>query len=314
MKKSLLKLAVIGALSVSAQAFATGLVTIPAAGFASSAYTSCNTAGNFGSSFITAPTAGANNTCAVFPVNDATSPVAGYTLAVSTTRQVFSGATNIGNVVDRVWRNTAQTSCIYGARWTSINAPIVTTTINAAGVIGTTSKNTEFNDIARGGFSGSGDVTAGYFFHPSSNDSPVFRIGRSFTSVQHRALGYDTALNKLAVGTNYVALPTIGGSTTLNINGENSPIWSTTAATTTAPKQTAAVNSNWVDFTLDTGYLDDDGGTNTLSAQTYVVAPCTAAAPVAVTGAIRLRRTAQENADFQEISVDGYAPPGAVVP
>ena len=42
MKNSMVKLAVLSALGmVSAQAFATGLVAIPAAGFANSAYTLC---------------------------------------------------------------------------------------------------------------------------------------------------------------------------------------------------------------------------------------------------------------------------------
>jgi hypothetical protein len=300
MKKSLLKLAVIGALSVSAQAFATGLVAIPAVGFASSAYTSCNTTSNFGSSpnTISAPSAGANNTCAVFPINDATSPVAGYTLVASTTRQVFSGATNIGALVDRVWRNAAGNSCIFGARFTFVNGGFTV------------------NDIARGGFSSSGDVTAGYYFHPGSNDNPVFRIGRSFTSVQHRALSYDTAPNKLLVGTNYVALPTIGGSTTLNINGENSPILSSTPAATTAAKQTAAINSNWVDFTIDSYFFRDQFYQSKLSPMLYVQAPCdsTNTSTWVKSGAIRLRQTAQEYENFNELSIDGYAPPGAVIP
>jgi hypothetical protein len=130
-------------------------------------------------------------------------------------------------------------------------------------------------------------------------------------------LKYDTAANKLLVGTNYVALPTVGGISTLNINGENVAINSTTAATTIAANQTAAINSNWVDFTLDSTFADDDGGTNAVSAMTYVEAPCnntTINATWEKAGAIRLRQTAQENTTFSELNVTGYAPPGAVVP
>lgn len=107
MRNAVLKLAVLGALGVvSVHATATGLVAIPTTGFSGSAYTLCNTTGNFGSSIPTAPTTGANNTCAVFPTNEATSPVAGYSLVASSNRPAVIGGITVGTVADRVWRNT----------------------------------------------------------------------------------------------------------------------------------------------------------------------------------------------------------------
>ncbi len=311
MKQLSLKLAVLGTLGlVSAQTMATGLVAIPAAGFSSTAYTSCNTTGNFGSSSTTAPTTSANNTCAVFPANDATAPVSGFTLIASANRSAtmnntYTNNTNVvvGTVQDRVWRNSAGTECIYGTKFVPANIDYQPT------VTGT--QYFEVNDIARGGFSASGSVNAGYYVlsTASPQPSPVYRIGRSYTSVQHRALQYDTAANKALVGTNYVALPPSASGSTASINGEDVAIGASTPASTTAAKQTAAVNSNWVDFTLDAVWADDDGSTNPLSAMTYVQAACSSAAPVAVNDAIRLRQTAQENARFIQVSVPGFVPP-----
>jgi len=307
MKNVKVKLAVLAALGfTSVQALATGLVAVPAAGFASSAYTTCHTRNNFGSSGSLQPTTLIDNVCAVFPANEATSPVAGFTLIASASRPVtmnntYTNNTNIqvGTVTDRVWRNAAQTECIYGAKFVPSNTDYQPT------VAGT--QYFETNDLARGGFSASGSVNAGYY--TAATASPVYRIGRTFTAVQHRALKYDTAANKALVGTNYLDLPSLGGSTA-SINGEDFAIDAVTTATTTAANQTATVNSNWIDFTLDAVWADDDGSTNPFAAMTYVQAACTSAAPVAVANAIRLRQTAQEYARFIEVSVPGYTPPG----
>ncbi|MFD0929423.1 hypothetical protein ACFQ1T_06480 [Methylophilus glucosoxydans] len=306
MKKVILAMAVAGLYAFNTTSvFATGLVAIPATGFSGSAYTLCNTTGNFGSSTPTQPTTSANNTCATFPTNEATSPVAGYTLIASTTRNAVINGTTIGNVSDRVWRNSAGTSCIFGARFTALNADWDP---NTAGT-----QYFEVNDIARGGF-GSASVNAGYFVQ-ATNASPIYRIGRTFTSVQHRAYKYDTAANKLLLGTNYLDLPT-ANSVNAAYTGEVTGIGPSTAASTTAATQDAVVNSNWIDFTMDVGYVDDDGGSNVVSAMTYVEAACNSSAVSGwvKTGAIRLRQTGQEATTMQEISIDGYAPPGATVP
>lgn len=319
MKKVILAMAFAGLFVVSATpVYATGLVTIPAAGFSGTAYKECfalgqtasNPLNNYGSAGTATASTTANNECAVFPANDATSPVSGYTLVAAANRNVvinntYTGGTNItvGVVQDRVWRNAAGTSCIYGAKFVPSNVDY------QPGVTGT--QYFEANDIARAGFSSSGDVLAGYYAPSASFTSVVYRIGRTFTAVQHRALKYDVLANKQLPGTGYLSLPTSGtGASTASINGVNTPIASGTTASATAAEQTAAVNSNWVDFTVDAVYADDDGATNPNSANTYVQAACSSAAPVAVNDAIRVRQTAQELANFIEASVPGFVPPG----
>lgn len=330
MKNVKMKFAVIGALSiVSAPALALGPVSLPAAP-TGSAYINCYNAnrvvppstaddvkGNFGSYPIAGtnlPSTTKNHTCFVAkPASEAAAPIAGYTLVGTRTVTIpvsTGGGGNIGTLVDRVWRNASNTMCLFGSRVTMINAD------HDSGMAGT--QYFEVNDIARGGYSSSGAVNVMYtIFNTTGNTSPAYRAGRTFTSVQHRALQYDTLTNKEQNGTGYLDLPTIGGSSTLAINGVNSPIGSgTPAAVSAATDQDAQVNSNWVDFTADTVYSDDDGSTNALSPYTYIEAPCdgTAVSGWVKTGAIRLRQTAQENTTFKEIELDGYAPPGATVP
>ena len=260
--------------------------------------------------------------------NDATAPLPGYGLQITSTVQNImnaAGTAVIGNVTERVWRKpaatvpvTATNMCVIGTKVTlSTNALYDTTYF-------------ELNDIARGGYGNSGSANVGYFALAATPAlSPVYRIGRSFTSVQHRAYKYGaTQAERQNNGTGYLDLPTIGGSSTLNINGVNTPIAAGVVAAATSAQQTAAVNSNWVDFTTDAVYADDDGGTNPVSAMTYVefacnsdsaavmntVAPSGSAAGWRKAGALRLRRTAQENTTFAEITLTGYAPPSAVVP
>lgn len=330
MKQKALKLTIVATLVMTtAQVQALGVVALPDTGFASSAYTNCYNAGrvvppsnandvkgNFGSYPIASanqPSTSINNTCYVAPPSsEAFSPIAGYnpTAAVRTTTipATTGGGGNIGTIVDRVWRNAAGTMCVFGTRITMINAD------HDSSIAGT--QYFEVNDIARGGFADSGTVNVAYtIFSTTGNTSPVYRVGRTFTAVQHRAYKYDTLANKQLNGTNYLDLPT-KNSVTAAITGENSAIDATTAASTTLATQDAVVNSNWVNFTADTVFADDDGSTNALSGFTYIEAPCDSTNPNTwvQTGAIRLRQTAQEETTFKEITIPGYAPPGATIP
>lgn len=299
MRKAIFTLALLGVLSViSMNAAATGLVAMPNTGFSGSAYTLCNTTGNFGSSIATQPTVAANNICAVFPGTEITYP--GYGTVVATSRPAIINGITVGIVTDRVLRNAANTSCLFVTRF---NASAVDWDPNKPG--------TQYfvvNDIARGGF-GSGSVNAGYYAQ-AANSSPVYRIGRTFTSVQHRALKYDTAANRLLLGTNYLDLPTANEVDTA-LSGEVAPINASTAASTTAATQDAVVDSNWIDFTLNTTYQG-----RPVSSVTYIEAACdgTAVSGWVKPGAIRLRQTGQEDTTMQEINIDGYAPPGATLP
>lgn len=307
MKNTLLNLMVGAILSMHVtQVLATGLIAIPATGFSTSAYSLCNTTGNFGSGISVAPSTTANNTCAVFPTNDVTSPVTGYTLIASSTKNAVINGMTVGNVTDRVWRNAAQTACVFGTKYTALNVDWDPNT--------TGNQYLEINDISRGGFSGSGAINAGYFAQAASA-SPVYRIGRTFTSVQHRAYNFTgSAADKSAPGINYFALPVIPGSPTPAVNGESTI---SLPASTTVTKQGAEVNSNWVNFTIETYFLDPyDLTTSPVSPVLYIQAACDSSSPSGwvKSGAIRLRQTGQEGQTLIEVLVDGFAPPGATVP
>jgi hypothetical protein len=339
MKNVKMKLALLSALSLASMQSMAALCTLSATP-TGSAYIDAYNAGrtvpplagpavsslasrmNFGSD---SPYAGSAGNCEVTGIaNDNTSPETGYSLVASTNRilpSVTGGTTQIGTVIDRVWRKPAATApttptamCYFGTR--------VSNLINVAhGAPAGQSTVFEVNDIARGGFGSSGAVEVGYFVISGSNGTPTYRIGRTFTSVQHRGYKYGTGSTQAERqnnGIGYLDLPTIGGSATLDINGVNTPIAAGVVATTggVATLQDAQVNSNWVDFTNDSVYADDDGGTNQSSSMTYIKAACDATSPSGwvKTGAISVRQTAQENATFKAIDISGYAPPGATVP
>ena len=340
MKNITLKLAVLAALGISAQVIAAGFVNIPTTGFATSAYTLCNTTGNFGSSAHTNPTAGANNTCAIvspIPANEISSPETNYAFVTSATRPLAvnniytSGSVSVGSILEVVWRKPAASAPVTSTPMCIIGARVSLSNIAYSNATDLSGKRFELNDLARGGLGGL-TVDAAYAIttNIASTASPVFRIGRTFTSVQHRALA--TAPNYgdfggATAGVNYLALPGLG-ATTASINGVNRfnapPL--VTAVTPmplpnpTVAQQDAGVNGDWVDFTFDANALDDDGGNNVHSAVTYVKIACnndnaaTINSTAAGTGwtradALRLRQTAQEISPFISISTSGYVLP-----
>ncbi|MGV3583083.1 MAG: hypothetical protein ACO1N8_12340 [Methylophilus sp.] len=324
MKKTLHNLGVFITLGISAQAQA-GWVAVPATGFASSAYTSCyntgrvipnggitnNIKGNFGSYPIALahyPADGVNDTCWLAKsISEASVPTGktGFTATASATRPIPNptGGAAIGEVYDKYWRNPTTNMCIIGTRIRMFNVD----SDAAAGI-----QLFEVNDLVRSGFSGSGTVNVAYsiFATPVTTSTPVFRVGRTFTSVQHRAFKYDVLGNRAQNGTNYLDLPT-KNSVSAATTGEVFGISATTAASTTLATQDAVVNANHVDFTLEIGFLSDDSislppGPNALSPFTYIEAPC-AANPTEQAGAVSLRQTGQEYATQKVIDMTGYA-------
>lgn len=307
MKHTTLKLAVLGAFGLaSAQVLATGFVNLPATGFAvgsdTSAYTPCNTSGDFGSGIATKPTAGANNTCAVFPTPlEISPPAAGFTLIDSASRpavmnNTYTGGVNktVATVTEYVWRNAAQTECIYGAKVVMNN-----TDYNTGA---SSNQYFEVNDLARGGFSGL-PVDVAYSTKPLVAEV-VYRVGRTYTSVQHRDSGYSVQ-------------PLTGLGSSPSINGLNSY-----PGTAGATQQLADLDDNWVNFTMDVNFLDDDGSTVAASGLTYVKTTCNSDSPDdhEADGAIRLRQTFQELSGdgvtgnpFIEIAVRGFVPPGGSI-
>lgn len=231
MKNIKLKMAILGVLGIaSAQVYAAGSLCALAAAPTGSAYIDAYNSGrvipplagpattalNARMNFGTTTDGGSAGNCEITSLaNDSTTPVTGYTLVVSASRTVpttTGGSGNIGTVTDRIWRNSAGTMCIFGTKFTAANAD------HDSSASGT--QYFEVNDIARGGFSSSGTVNVGYF-KQATNASRVYRVGRTFTSVQHRAYRYGgTTPEKQNNGTGYLDLPTIGGSN-VSINGND---------------------------------------------------------------------------------------------
>lgn len=322
MKSQLLKLAVIGALSTVGQAYATGFVSLPAAGIAVSAGTNqpagttawelCNTTGNYGSGTYTAPTTGANNTCAVFPSggNNPGTPDASYTnVALSAAKQsvtITANGETLATMRQRVYRNSGATECIFEKRFQMATSGTFDYNPSLTG-----SQRLEVNDIALGGFSGTTNVSAAYY-HSNNTDSPVYRFGRSFTAVQMQSNTAGTA-----PATGYVHRPINGPSlpasgTEINGVGQTlSPPGSPTAA-----QQTSEIRTNWVDFTMDnTGGVDEDGSTEQDSSFLYVKAGCgsgsEATAFPTTNSTVRIRQTGQETQPWVTIVTNGVTRSGA---
>lgn len=323
MKNVKLKLAVLGAFSVlSTQVMATGLVSLPTAGVAVAAganqpagttgWELCNTTGNYGSGTYTAPTTGANNTCAVFPGgqrNLSTSPVSTIATAVTAkvTSTITANAETLGTLGQRTWRNAGSTQCVFAKYIDFATTGTFDYNPQLAG-----SQRLEANDVALGGFSTTPTVSAGYY-HTATTDSPVFRVGRSFTSVQMQpeldALGNPT--NNPFTGfvhrpINGPAVPAAG----TEINGVGQTL-SPSTIVPTAAQQTSEIRTNWVDFMLDnTGGVDEDGTTSQNTPVLYVQAACNGAT-ANTANTIRIRQTGQETQPWVTILASGQTRVGA---
>ncbi|MFL9609878.1 hypothetical protein ACKF11_07300 [Methylobacillus sp. Pita2] len=360
MKNAKLQLAVLGVFSVaSAQSMSAGFVNIPTTGFSTSAYTRCmaqpitiggssTTPGNFGSgstangNLAPTPTTSANNTCAIVPApaNDIASPETNYAFVTSANRPIVvnniytSGNVTVGSLLEVVWRKPAASAPVTATPMCIIGARVSLTNVAYSSLPDLTGSRFEINDLARGGLNGL-TVDAAYAI-TNSTASPVYRIGRAYTSVQHRALAVAPTYGDeggALPGTGYLDLPGLAGSPTPDINGVNR-FTGTTAntlplANPSTAQQEAYVDDGWVGFTFDANAVDDDGSTNPLSAMTYVKIACNndsaaiintaySSNPAGWTrnNAIRLRQTAQEKSPFISVGTSGYVLPSqpAVTP
>jgi hypothetical protein len=328
MKQLAIKSAVLAALGImTAPAMATGFVTLPTTGFTvgsgTSPYTLCNQTGNYGSAESTDPTSTANNTCAVFPTNINTSPdtASASTLMLSTNNRAivmnnsYTNNTNItvATVDERIWRNADSTVCIYGTRLRMANVDYWTSSSDTEG--GT--QYLEVNGFARAGFSGftsSNSIQIAYWMSNVSDDV-LFRSGRTYTSVQHRA----SLTDETVAATGYVAQPLTASSTaSVAITGVST--YDNPLLTPTAAQQSAALASNWVEYTLDANWEDDDGTNLPDTPMLYVkvsgtnACPATSGGtPVLTSNAYSFRQTGQEEAPLLEFKASGYVPSGASV-
>lgn len=317
MRNVKMRLAIFGVLgALSAQAMATGLEPLPSTGFVvaagadqsagTTAYLRCNTTGNYGSGAATAPTAGANNTCAVFPANVNTSPVAGFSIVAAgtaTTALTGNGGEALATMHQRLFRNAANTSCIYG-KYFVMSTPS-SFDYNPQRVPLANNYAIEVNDFVFGGFDNTSTVNAGYYYH-STAESPVFRVGRAYTSVQTHA-------NGAGLQAGYIHRPINAPSPgTIEINGVGQ-VLTPPGPNPTAAQQSADIRTNWVDFTTDvTASADEDGGgADPVSTMMYVQADCTNAAPVSLANSVIMRQTGQETQPWVTIKRAGFARNGA---
>jgi hypothetical protein len=317
MKNVKLKLAVLGAFSVlSAQAMATGLVSLPTAGVTVAASTNqpagttgwalCNTTGNYGFGTFTAPTTRANNTCTVFPGGGrslTTSPVSTIATAVAAmvTTNITANSETLASMSQRTWRNSTNTECVFGKLFDFATTVSFDYNPQLAG-----SQRLSVNDIALGGFSTTPTVQAGYY-HTGTNDSPIFRVGRSFTSVQMQSNSVGTA-----PATGFVHLPinspAPAAGTEVNGIGQTATPGAVAPA---AAQQTSEIRTNWVDFMLDsTGGYDEDGTTSQNSSVLYVQAACNGST-ANTANTIRIRQTGQETQPWVTILAAGQTRVGA---
>ena len=256
MKNLTIHVAVLGTLGLaSMHVSATGFVNLPATGFSvsggTSAYTLCNTTGNFGWGLSSKPTISTNNTCAVFPANEATAPDSNYTgisafpiasnsrdIVMNNTYTDFTNKT-IGRLTQYVWRRAAESDyeCIYGTK------------IVLAG------NSLEVTDIALGGFDGL-DIDVAYSSIPAIAN-PIYRVGRTFTGVQYNVTGS-------------LSQPPTTPPYSLSIN----------------TAQSASINENWVNFTTSASWPSDYA-----SSMVYIRTSCSNSSPALTSNAVRLRQT-----------------------
>jgi len=252
-----------------------------------SAYVLCNGSGGYGRSAAFLPDSVTNNTCAVIseqlaksPLN---SPVDEFKLVgvqvgdVEVPVDVSGQNSVVARLSEAIWRNQDKTECILATQLEMHDAPLAN-----GGYF-------EINDIARAGFTNK-KVAVAYFHKPHSNEKGgntevLFRAGRTFTSVP------TTEKQK--------SLPSL-------VNDHSEP-------PAIAISNSAGFHSNWVDFTTDISFKDNDGVTRAISSIFYIKYTCDARDPISVPGAVRLRSTGQNGGKPFELPISGLIPADGIV-
>lgn len=285
-------------MSVSLSLHAEGFVSLPERGFpvagGSSAYRLCYKAGNFNARHTARHIRGRNDECAVFPIKETDAPLPGFSLVTTKVHPVVlnNASTNsqdrqLGQAYEFVWRNASDAECIIGTK-------VVTALGDDADYDANRPGNQYFviNDIARGGFA-KRPVEIAYSALPATA-RPLYRAGRTFTSVQYRGRG-----KKPLPG--YVTQPL----TTPDYRGAINGVAANDVPMPLTEQQSAALDDDWVTFTTYVTALDTAGKTSAASGMFYIKTACDSG-PLAVRpNAIRLRQTI---APFFEIGLPGFVP------
>lgn len=266
---------------VSAQAMATGFVNVPTTGFSvsggTSAYTLCNTTGSFGWDNSASPTRSANNTCAVFPDNGHR-PDPSFTKIMDVYRVVYMNNSYTGNINKYVVELHDEVWWKSGTTEYIFASQYVHKNIDYD-ITQSGKQLFAVNDFQRAGFSGR-NVSVAYYRKPGSLYVPD-------NEVIFRAGRTKTGL----------ATPTYS---------DEQPLI-----------EEAPIDINWVDFTTDTNWQDDDGTTFISSPWMYVktniaTKPGYAAGDPAniqsLPGAVQFYQAGQEEQPLITVSSWAYAP------
>ncbi|HOY87887.1 MAG TPA: hypothetical protein PLJ94_07680, partial [Methylotenera sp.] len=306
MKNITLKTAVLAALSFTAvQATAAGFCTLPTSG--ASAYVQARTASNFGSTADNTAPPAADSACVApngvgVALSTLSAPEAGFVLqAGGGTSAITAFAETLGTLGEYVFKNGG--NCIYEKQVVMSNTAAHDYHPTRAGI-----NKMEVNDYAFGGYTGS--VSAAYAKSNAVANSSVYRIGRTYTSVQMQA---KTGVPG-TIATGFKILP----STAAAVGTEISGVGQTAVPGSLVPgvgQQDAPFSANWVDFTTDvTASFDEDGTTNPSSPNMYIKKACATAAVSPVANSFKLRQTGQETQPWVTVTVSSKAPGSTITP
>lgn len=309
MKNVTLKLAVLGAIGLASGQAVAALTVLPTSG--ATPYVQCRTASNFGSQADnTLPGAGDSACVATNGIGAAltlnSTPEPGFALSASSTSAITAFAETLGTLNERVFVNTPApiTQCIYAKQVIMSNTAAHDYNPQRANV-----NKMEVNDYAFGGYTGA--VSAGYAKANATTNSSVFRIGRTFTSVQMQA----NVIGGASIAPGYLALPTAGGTIGTEINGVGQTLTPPGAPTSAQQQAPFSTTHNWVDFTTDvTAALDEDSTTNPSSPTMYIKQACAANTTTATAGNFKIRQTGQETQPWVIVTGTSRAPGTSIAP
>lgn len=266
---------------------AAGLVPIPSPG-GTSAYVLCRSNGNFGATADTSLPPATDDQCVVnsgvgTSLGLNSSPESGFTLQSANSSPISAFSETLATLNERVFRNSGSSECIYAK-----GVLLTSNTTHDYYPAAPGTQRMEVNDLAFGGYIG--NVSAGYA-KPASFAGSVYRIGRTFTSVQMQP-DYS---NPYLIGPGFNALPPIGGTAGTEIYGLS--------------QQMAPVSASWVDFSVDlTGGTDLDGYTNLVSPNLYIKVSCATATTSVVANSFKLRQTGQWGQPWVVVTAASRAP------
>ncbi|MDP2902345.1 MAG: hypothetical protein Q8N96_04460 [Methylovulum sp.] len=279
MKKTIIINTLLGSLLVTTvPAMATGFVKLPATGSAvsggTSAYVRCNLTGDFGSNpnGSTPPTfSPGTGANNTCAIPNLTPPLAGYAQTANTVRNIVMNNAYTLNQPITVGTVTDRV-------WRKGTSCIYAAKIRLNNVdydrraASPGFQYFEINDFLRAGFKNRRPLSVAYHYTTTGG-------GQSDDVLYRAGLTFTSVVHQ--------------------------PGDSSRPLTSIAP-----LSQNWVDFTSDINFRDDDGSSVRDSAWLLVKGTCTAAAPATLAGALVFRQMGQEEQPLIEVKVDGYAPAG----